>query len=156
MDYQWFFYGGLVGILITLPISIILFIKLGIWEAFTDISGIRMPRKKQKARRKYGKTETTGQREKRTTSEIKLKKKKVEAEVASTSHIDETELLDSHVEPTALLSEGSFNETTVLGEETSVLWGEDETTLLTEEEHEQGTFFQIEEDIVIVHSKEKI
>ncbi|MEH7225093.1 hypothetical protein V7112_14885 [Bacillus sp. JJ1566] len=161
MEYQIMFYGGLAGALITLIISIIVYMKLQISQVFADLTGNRFKRKKN------DRISLEAQETKRTTSEIKLRKKEVpvavsiedtalmseELEAASMFEAkgkveeptvllvegdspEETTLLQDGVEETSLLQD-ELEETTLLAnelEETSLLQDEDETTLLVEED----------------------
>ncbi|MED1468991.1 hypothetical protein [Bacillus salipaludis] len=126
MGYQIMFYGGLAGALITLAISIVLFVKMEIAQVFTDLTGIQF---RKKCRRMDEES-----REKHT-KEIMLKKQYAEIAAA-----EETELLE--VAETVLLQD--IEETTLLTEETTLLV--EETTLLVENE------FIKEVDVMIVHS----
>lgn len=170
------FYGGLAGAVITLIISIIVYMKLQISQVFADITGNRFMRKKQNNRVSLEAQET-----KRTTSEIKLRKK--EDPVAAS--VEDTALMSQGLEPTSLLEESSqaptellvesnmVEETSLLSEETALLQDNDETTLLlggdetsillegdgetailTEKEEESD--FQIEVDVMIVHTNNVI
>ncbi|MDQ6595096.1 hypothetical protein [Bacillus salipaludis] len=126
MGYQIMFYGGLAGALITLAISIVLFVKMEIAQVFTDLTGIQFRKKRRRIDEES--------REKHT-KEIMLKKQYAESAAA-----EETELLE--VAETVLA--GEIEETTLLMEETTLLV--EETTLLVENE------FIKEVDVVIVHS----
>src|SRR5690606_9293274 len=131
MEYQIMFYGGLAGAVITLIISIIVYMKLQISQVIEDITGGRFKRKKANGRSSYETAET-----KRTTSEIKLRKKDdpVATSVADTAllvsqELEPTSMLqNTDVEPTALLvEEKPVEETSLLIEETTLL-DDDETT----------------------------
>lgn len=139
MEYQIMLYGGMAGALITLIISIILYIKMGIAQVVEDLTGISLRKrlhKKQKAQEESN--------EKRMTKEIMLKKQYAREAAAS----QETEIMGSEIEETALLSEetsllkSDFDETTVLSDDV------EETSVLQEEEE----FFKKEVDVIVVHS----
>lgn len=175
MEYQIMFYGGLAGAVITLIISIIVYMKLQISQVIEDITGGRFKRKKANGRSSYETAET-----KRTTSEIKLRKKDdpVATSVADTAlvsqELEPTSMLqNTDVEPTALLvEEKPVEETSLLIEETTLL-DVDETTLLVEDDEtsillegdgetailtevEEESDFQIEVDVMIVHTNKVI
>lgn len=172
------FYGGLAGAVVTLIISVIVYMKLQISQVFADITGNRFKRKKKNDRISLEAQET-----KRTTSEIKLRKKEVP--VAASAEIKDTALMsqelktsasikETDMDPTALLVEGnSMEETSLLSEETSLLQDDDETTLLVEDdetsillegdgetsiltEAEEESDFQIEVDVMIIHTNKVI
>jgi hypothetical protein len=160
MEYQIMFYGGLAGAIISLIVSIIVFIKLNIKEVLEDFLGFRFAKLFSRGNKQRDAAERP------ITNEIVLRKQDaVEdtalmgagtgtastalmtagAEVASTALLtDETELL-SEADDTALLSE-----TGILTDETTLL---SETTLLTES---QDFYFKKELDIVVVHSQNVI
>ncbi|WP_186580093.1 hypothetical protein [Aquibacillus kalidii] len=150
MGYQIMFYGGLAGAIVTLPFMIVLFIKLGIWQAIQDLTGFRTARPNSKRKAKEKKKETRA-KERRTTSEIRLRKKHVDAEEANS--FEATELLQDVMEPTELLQGNQVEETMMLSDsdETGLLG---ETTILSEETEEEwvNPDFIMEEDIMIVHS----
>src|SRR5690606_6084519 len=133
MEYQIMFYGGLAGAVITLIISIIVYMKLQISQVIEDITGGRFKRKKANGRSSYETAETK--------SEIKLRKKDdpVATSVADTAlvsqELEPTSMLqNTDVEPTALLvEEKPVEETSLLIEETTLL-DDDETTLLVEDD----------------------
>ncbi|OIK10637.1 hypothetical protein BIV60_20675 [Bacillus sp. MUM 116] len=127
MGYQIMFYGGITGALVTIVISIVLFVKMEIAQVFIDLTGIQLRKKRRQT--------TEESNENKYTKEIMLKKQYAESAAAK-----ETELLQ--VEETALL--GDIEETTLLSEETALLV--EETTLLVENE------FIKEVDVMIVHS----
>lgn len=176
------FYGGLAGAVITLIISIIVYMKLQISQVFADITGNRFMKKKTNNRVSLEAQET-----KRTTSEIKLRKK--EDPVAAS--VEDTALMSQGLEPTSLLVESSqaptellvenntdretslLEETSLLYEETALLRDDDETTLLVGDdetsillegdgetailtEKEEESDFQIEVDVMIVHTNNMI
>lgn len=170
MEYQILFYGGLAGALITLVISIKVYMKLEISQVIADITGNRFKRKKKNNRISLEAQET-----KRTTSEIKLRKEEVP--VAET--VEETALMSQEIEPTSLFDENNraptakkdwIEETSLLGEasfssdETTLLANDDETSILLEGdgetailiEAEEESDFQIEVDVMIVHTTKVI
>jgi hypothetical protein len=143
MEYQIMLYGGMAGALITLIISIILYVKMDIAQVVEDLTGISL--RKRLHKKKKAQDESN---EKRLTKEIMIKKQFAKEAAAS----QETELMSSVVEETALLSDGYIEETSLLTadfDETTLLSeGVEETSLLLEEED----FFKKEVDVVVVHS----
>ena len=143
MEYQIMLYGGMAGALITLIISIILYIKLGIAQVIEDLTGLSLRKRLHKKKKAQDDSN-----EKRLTKEIMLKKQYVGEAAAS----QETELMSSELEETAFLSDGFIEETSLLTadfDETTVLSADvEETSLLLEEEH----FFKKEVDVMVVHS----
>ncbi|MFP7299896.1 hypothetical protein [Neobacillus niacini] len=142
MEYQIMLYGGMAGAVITLIISIILYIKMGIAQVIEDLTGVSLRRRlqsKKKAR--------VDSNEKRMTKEIMLKKQYAGEAFAS----QETELMSSGVLETALLDDGNIEETTLLTadfDETTVLSeSEEETSLLLEDD-----YFKKEVDVIVVHT----
>lgn len=158
MTYQIMFYGGLAAALLTLILSIYVYVKMNIRRVIYDLTGIKW-------QRPFGKKSSShAEEEKRTTNEIRLKKQDMEeneitelmeGEVAATALLDEsdiegTALLDeSHIEETVLLSAGNEqeDETSLLGESM------DETTLLNDE---PVFYFRKELDVVVTHSTTKL
>jgi hypothetical protein len=142
MEYQIMLYGGMAGALITLVISIILYVKMGIAQVVEDLTGISL--RKRLNKKKKAQDESN---EKRLTREIMLKKQYAGEAAAS----QETELMSSEIEETALLADGYIEETSLLTadfDETTLLSeGVEETSLLLEED-----FFKKEVDIIVVHS----
>jgi hypothetical protein len=139
MEYQIMLYGGLAGALITLIISIILYVKMGIAQVVEDLTGISL--RKRLHNRKKAQDESN---EKRLTKEIMLKRQYAGEAAAS----QETELMSSEIEETALLGEETSLFTAYM-DETTVLTGDvEETSLLIEEEN----FFKKEVDVIVVHS----
>jgi hypothetical protein len=144
MEYQIMLYGGMAGAVITLIISIILYVKVGIAQVIEDLTGMSL--RKRRLKRQKAQDESN---EKRLTNEIMLKRKypgeaaaSLETELMS-SEIEETALLvDEYSEETALLT-ADVEETTVLSEE-----GLEETSVLLEEED----YFKKEVDVIVVHS----
>jgi hypothetical protein len=144
MEYQIMLYGGMAGAVITLIISIILYVKMGIAQVIEDLTGMSL--RKRRLKRQKAQDESN---EKRLTNEIMLKRKypgeaaaSLETELMS-SEIEETALLvDEYSEETALLT-ADVEETTVLSEE-----GLEETSVLLEEED----YFKKEVDVIVVHS----
>lgn len=152
------FYGGLVGALITLPITIFMFFKLNIKQVVEDLTGLRMTH--SKTDRKETVKEGTGKISKPITNEIKLRKDHANQEVAVAS----TELIHNIVESTSLIEHPDIEETTILYEEmeeTTVLVDELEETTILQEEVEETTLLQTDEDsdfkielnIMVVHSE---
>ncbi|WHY76952.1 hypothetical protein QNH20_23150 [Neobacillus sp. WH10] len=109
MDYQTIFYGGLAGSILSLIISIVVFIKLNISEVIEDLTGFSFHKwvKKQRGRSR-SKQE---QNNKPITREIQPRRD-VEMEVAASSSVDSTELLDAEV-PSSV----SIDSTELLGTE---------------------------------------
>lgn len=152
------FYGGLVGALITLPITIFMFFKLNIKQVVEDLTGVRMTI--SKTDRKETTKEGTGRISKPITNEIKLRRDQANQEAAVAS----TELLHNEVESTSLIAHPEIEETTVLYEEleeTTVLVDELEDTTFLQEEMEVTTLLQTDEDpdfkielnIMVVHTE---
>jgi hypothetical protein len=144
MEYQIMLYGGMAGTIITLVISIILYIKMGIAQVVEDLTGISLRKRLHKKK----KVQDESKNEQRLTKEIMLKKQYAGEAAAS----QETELMSSEVEETALLGDRYIEETSLLTadfEETTVLSADiEETSLLVEEED----FFKKEVDVIVVHS----
>ena len=183
MEYQIMFYGGLAGALVTLIISIIVYMKLQISQVFADLTGNRFMKKKKNDRISLEAQET-----KRTTSEIRLRKK----EVPVAASVEDTALMSQELEPTSLLEETNIaptallaesnpadetsllEETSLLSEETALLQDDDdETTLLVDEDEtsillegdgetailtvpEEESDFEIEVDVMIIHTNKVI
>lgn len=143
MEYQIMLYGGMTGALITLVISIILYVKMGIAQVVEDLTGISLRKglhKKKKAQEDSN--------EKVLTKGIRLKKQYAREAAAR----QETELMSGGVEETALLGDGYIEETSLLTadfDETTVLSADvEETSLLIEEKD----LFKKEVDVIVVHS----
>lgn len=143
MTYELMFYGGIIGAIIMLPITIYIFIKLNINQVIKDLTGIGFTNTPHTSRRRY-QSKTDGKL-KKLTSEIKLRKEN--KNIPSIQGTMETESLHHYVEPTELLEgETSLEETTLLTvEETTLL---NETTVLNENPNK----FTLEKNIIIVHS----
>ncbi|MGM0838639.1 MAG: hypothetical protein ACQEV7_21095 [Bacillota bacterium] len=148
MTYQIMFYGGLAAALLTLIITIYVFVKMNIRRVISDLTGIKW-------KLPFGRKSSTqaGEDEKRTTNEIRLKKQDLEGD-------EITELMEGEVAATALLDESDVEETTLLSseveqEDETTLLGEsmDETTLLTAE---PAFYFRKEIDVVVTHSTTKL
>jgi hypothetical protein len=143
MEYQIMLYGGMAGTIITLIISIILYVKMGIAQVVEDLTGISLRKRLHKKKKVLDESN-----EKRLTKEIMLKKQYAGEAAAS----QETELMSSEIEETALLAGGYIEETSLLTadlDETTVLSeGVEEILLLLEEED----FFKKEVDVIVVHS----
>ncbi|MCM3567298.1 hypothetical protein [Neobacillus mesonae] len=166
MVYQIMFYGGMAGAAITLVISVVLYIKMGIAGVVEDLTGWNFRKTKRRIAR-----EQSG--DKPITKEIMLKKQipepaaPYEPESMGSSELTGRKRLTAKMgstqapipmEETALLSE--LEETTLLDplDETGIL---DETTLLSPEPLEETTliaeenenyFFKKEIDVMVVHS----
>lgn len=154
MQYQIMFYGGLAGAIITLSISIYIYIKLNITQVIEHLTGFSFRKLSKNMRKNYGQNrEVTEKRT--TTNEIKIRKKVVEQEQSWTDGVAATELLNNEVESTALLYDDGIEETSLLSEETTLLTlDEAETSLLTEivEENGENSFVK-QVDVMIVHTK---
>jgi hypothetical protein len=142
MEYQIMLYGGMAGTIITLIISIILYIKMGIAQVVEDLTGISLRKRLHKKKKVQDESN-----EQRLTKEIMLKKQYAGEAAAS----QQTELMSSEFEETALLGDGSIEETSLLTadfDETILLSeGVEETSLLLEED-----IFKKEVDVIVVHS----
>lgn len=139
MDYQIMLYGGMACALITLIISIILYIKLDIAQVVEDLTGLSL--RKRLHKRKKARDDSN---KKALTKEIMVKKQYA-GEAASRI---ETELMSSEIEETAILSDGHIEETSLLLDETTILSDSvEETSILLEED-----FFKKEVDVIVVHS----
>jgi hypothetical protein len=148
MTYQIMFYGGLAAALLTLIITVYVYVKMNIRRVISDLTGIKWKRPFEKKSSSQAKEE-----EKRTTNEIRLKKQDLEGD-------EITELMEEEVAATALLDESDVEETTLLSsegeqEDETTLLGEsmDETTLLTDE---PAFYFRKEIDVVVTHSTTKL
>lgn len=143
MEYQIMLYGGLAGAMITLIISIILYVKMGIAQVVEDLTGISLRKRLHKKRKAQNESN-----EKKLTKEIMLKKQYAGEAAAS----QETELMSSEIEETAFLGDGYIEETSILTadiDETTILSPDvEETKVLLEEEE----FFKKEVDVIVVHS----
>ncbi|MEH7181037.1 hypothetical protein [Neobacillus vireti] len=143
MEYQIMLYGGMAGAVITLIISIILYVKIGIAQVVEDLTGISLRKRLHKKRKAQDEL-----KEKKLTKEIMLKKQYANEAAAS----QETELMNSEIEETALLGDGYMEETTLLtvdlDETTSLCADMEETSILLEEEN----YFKKEVDVIVVHS----
>lgn len=73
MQYQIMFYGGLAGAIITLSISIYVYIKLNISQVIEHLTGFSFRKTSKKWRRNNN--QDGAKSEKRTTNEIKIRKK---------------------------------------------------------------------------------
>lgn len=149
MTYQIMFYGGLAAALLTLIITIYVYVKMNIRRVISDLTGLKW-------KRPFGKKKSSTQSNEektRTTNEIRLKKQDMEGD-------EVTELMEDEVAATALLDESDVEETTLLSsevdqEDETTLLGEsmDETTLLTDE---PVFYFRKEIDVVVTHSTTKL
>lgn len=135
-------YGGMAGTIITLIISIILYTKMGIAQVVEDLTGISLRKRLHKKKKVQDESN-----EQRLTKEIMLKKQYAGEAAAS----QETELMSSEIDETAILGDGDIEETSLLTadfDETTLLSeGAEETSLLLEED-----FFKKEVDVIVVHS----
>ncbi|MBO0961670.1 hypothetical protein J1P26_18355 [Neobacillus sp. MM2021_6] len=166
MNFQLMFYGGIAGAILSLILSIIVFIKMNISEVFEDLTGFNIHKwaKKWQQRRRSRQEQFN----KPITREIQPRRD-VELEVAVTgtgSDGDSTELLIEAAAPTELLAEAeaAADETEPLSTDaaaTELLFVEsDETEWLTEEAEEttvlaesgSTSHFRKERDVVIVHT----
>jgi hypothetical protein len=142
MKYQIMLYGGMAGTIITLIISIILYIKMGIAQVVEDLTGISLRKRLHKKKKVQDESN-----EQRLTKEIMLKKQYAGEAAAR----QETELMSSEIDETAILGDGDIEETSLLTadfDETTLLSeGVEETSLLLEED-----FFKKEVDVIVVHS----
>ncbi|MFB3164911.1 hypothetical protein ABLO26_26485 [Neobacillus sp. 179-J 1A1 HS] len=142
MEYQIMLYGGMAGTIITLIISIILYTKMGIAQVVEDLTGISLRKRLHKKKKVQDESN-----EQRLTKEIMLKKQYAGEAAAS----QETELMSSEIDETAILGDGDIEETSLLTadfDETTLLSeGAEETSLLLEED-----FFKKEVDVIVVHS----
>lgn len=155
MHYQIMFYGGLAGAVITLAISILVYIKLNITKVMEHLTGIRFRKISKKKRKTY--VQDFNVSEKRTTNEIRIRKKAPEQDHAWSEAAAATELMGDRVEQTELLSDEFIQETSVLSgalNETTVLTPDQDPSLLTGIlEEELDVRFKKEIDIMIVHSE---
>jgi len=145
MGYQIMFYVGIAGALLTLIISIIVFIRLNISEVIEDLTGFSLHKWVKKL--KAGGRSKQEQKMKPITREIQPRRD-VDLEVAVSGSVEATELLEAEgfsfdsSEATELLTETDADETGFLPEadedETELLMeaNEDETQLLTEDDSE--------------------
>jgi len=122
VEFQTMFYGGLGGAILSLIISIIVYIKLNISEVIEDLTGFSFHKwvKKQRGRSR-SKQE---QNNKPITREIQPRRD-VEMEVAGSGSVDATEILDEEV-PSSI----SIDSTELLGVEVSSSVSADSTELL--------------------------
>ncbi|MGJ7922736.1 hypothetical protein [Neobacillus sp. LXY-4] len=155
MYFQIMFYGGLAGAVITLAISIFVYIKMNITQVIEHLTGVRFHKKNKKQQRVYiRKLNESG---KRTTNEIRIRKKVVEQDRAWSEAVAATELMNERLEETALLHDEYCQETSLLSgelDETCLLTRDQETTLLSgllEEDPDES--FKKEIDIMIVHAE---
>jgi len=161
MGYQIMFYVGIAGALLTLIISIIVFIRLNISEVIEDLTGFSLHKWVKKL--KAGGRSKQEQKMKPITREIQPRRD-VDLEVAVSGSVEATELLEAEgfsfdsseatellqaesaatldADATELLTETDADETGFLPEadedETELLVeaNEDETQLLTEDDSE--------------------
>lgn len=141
------FYAGLAGAVISAIISIVLYVKMGISQAFQDLTGLKLQKVKKQKKKEIEKQQV----EKPITHEILPKKQFTPND---RGRLEETELM-VNFEETALMEAAFAEETTFLTDETMLLSPEvDETVLLTEEPPK--FYFKQEVDVVVVHSSSKI
>lgn len=166
MKYQIMFYGGILGTIIMLVITIIVFIKHHIIQVIKDLLGVRS--RKEKYTQKTNYKNTTDRIKKSTTRDIKFKKLTEEVKLKESGIIDdivskETESIDSCNEETEFINdiveetediESIYTKEGISadGNETMLLENEDETTILTEFiENKDNENFIKEVDIVVVN-----
>lgn len=136
MIYEIMFYGGITGVIITLPLSIFLFFKLQIKEVVYDLMGINFSNSYERTIKK--RHETDGEL-KEVSSEIRLRKE--HERLTKDQQMDETELLT--------------NETTILNEKDlaeTMLLSDDATTILEESSSVPGGFI-VEKNIIMIHAR---
>lgn len=167
MKYQIMFYGGIVGTIIMLVITIIVFIKYDIIQVVNDLLGVRS--RKERYIKKETNKNTTDIVKKSTTRDIKLKKIAEEIKLKESGIIDgiesketesiasyheETEFINDDVEETEVIESIYTKEEISTDEnETMLLENEDETTILTEFiENKDNENFIKEVDIMVVNS----
>lgn len=167
MKYQIMFYGGIVGTIIMLVITITVFIKYDIIQVVNDLLGVRS--RKERYIKKETNKNTTDIVKKSTTRDIKLKKIAEEIKLKESGIIDgivsketesiasyheETEFINDDVEETEVIESIYTKEEISTDEnETMLLENEDETTILTEFiENKDNENFIKEVDIMVVNS----
>ncbi len=127
------FYGGMAGAFVTLLVTVIAFMKLNMLQVLQDLTGLRLVRGKESF------SSTGVRRNKKTSSQIKVRKKEVAAGV--TTELAPTEFLHGQdVLAETMILDDDMGETTIL------------TSLIVEKEED----FKKEIDIVIVHSTIKL
>lgn len=183
VTYQMMFYGGLIGVSLTLPLVIFLFIRLRIIEVFEDITGLRV-RKKTREQMDLYHLQTSGSL-RQTSESIRVRKQyttgtntsqsaslkpiAVEYVQAQTAASDANQIKSSPIsvgghrvkspkEPdeTAYLNE--FDETELLEEtgetNSSQLETNDETALLSNEDHDETALLEDEIDETAILDEE--
>lgn len=144
------FYGGLAGALITLIISIIVFMKLKISQVLTDITGYGS---RKKARAVTGQPRRTDTETKKTTSEIKLRKK----EVPSAVEVEDTAIMSQELEPTAILRNDQkyMAPTELLVEKETAAYMEEETSILGTYEEETMLLANDDDETTLLHDDDE-
>ena len=179
MNFQLMFYGGIAGAILSLILSIIIFIKWNISEAFEDLTGFSIHKwaKKLQQRRRARQEQFN----KPITREIQPRRDVELEAVVTGGNADSTELLTEAADATELLAEVAADETgaaastepliDAVADETELLSGDaaetellsvelDETELLNEGAEEttvlsepvSASYFIKERDVVIVHT----
>jgi len=97
------FYGGLAAALLTLIITIYIYVKMNIRRVISDLTGLKW---KSPFGKKKSSTQSNEEKT-RTTNEIRLKKQDMGGD-------EITELMEDEVAATALLDESDVEETTLL------------------------------------------
>lgn len=140
MGYRIMFYGGLILSIVSLTLTILIFVKYQIKQVIADLTGVKLSKSKQQGHYHY-QTDLT-ESAKRTTSDIIVKKDQA---IRTTNNlVEETELL-SEAKAVEYLQQST-------SEETELLSSFDETTLL----EEVGEGFTIDEEMILVDSNEII
>lgn len=174
VEYQIMFYGGMAGSAIALTMAIIVYVKLNIAQVITDLTGRNFPGADRKARKKSATATNTAN--KPFTKEINVRKN-VEKEVAVGEAVEPTErMVSGEMEPTALLTQASFESTELLnggndrekaaatalltpsrlsGEpsETMILSDWSETTVLTADPDETTLLDEISETMLLAEEE---
>lgn len=181
VTYQMMFYGGLIGVSLTLPLVIFLFIRLRIIEVFEDITGLRV-RKKTREQMDLYHLQTSGSL-RQTSESIRIRKQyttgtntsqsaslkpiaveyaqaqtAASAQAKSSLISGEGHRVKSPKEPdeTAYLNE--FDETELLEEtgetNSSQLETNDETALLSNEDHDETALLEDEIDETAILDEE--
>lgn len=181
VTYQMMFYGGLIGVSLTLPLVIFLFIRLRIIEVFEDITGLRVRKKTREQMDLYHlqtsgslrqtsesirvrKQYTTGTNTSQSASLKPIAVEYVQAQTAASAQAKsslisgEGHRVKSPKEPdeTAYLNE--FDETELLEEtretNSSQLETNDETALLSNEDHDETALLEDEIDETAILDEE--
>ncbi|EKN71489.1 hypothetical protein BABA_01270 [Neobacillus bataviensis LMG 21833] len=178
MNFQIMFYGGIAGAILSLILSIIVFIKFNISEAFEDLTGFsihkwvkKLQQRRRSRQEQFNKPIT---REIQPRRDVELEavvtggadatELLAEAAAVETSDAASTELLTEAAASTELLAEAAIDETELLASDaaaTELLSVESDETELLNEEAEETTilsepvltsYFIKERDVVIVHT----